>query len=99
MDKVAEGDWVHACHNMNKVTGYVVGFHDDGVVVQTTIPKGYGVVVLPVSELIPGSEVIWMDDIPTLIDLSLQLRDREWFEKWRYEMSLWKPVGDVLPQQ
>jgi hypothetical protein len=87
------GEWVHTCHNMNKITGYIVGVNANEVTVFATIPKNYGEITLRKSEVWLADNTIWMDDIPALIDLSLTLKDKDWFEKWVNEMSLWKTVN------
>lgn len=89
------GDWVHTCHDMNKITGFIIDKDSQDVTIQVTIPDGYGVIKMPQDEVWTADDTIWLDDIPALIDLSLQLRDREWFEKWLYELSLWKPIGEL----
>jgi hypothetical protein len=88
-------DWIYSVHNNNKITGFITHMDDLEVIVQVTIPSNYGTINLLVESVWLTDEHIWMDDIPTLIDLSLQIRDREWFEKWRHELSLWKPISEI----
>lgn len=88
-------DWIHTCHNMNKITGFITEINGNEVIVFVTIPQGYGSITLKLADIWPADETIWMDDIPTMIDLSLKTRDKEWFQKWMKEMSLWKSVEEV----
>jgi len=90
------GDWVHTCHKMNKITGFVTNISSDSVTIHVTIPLNYGILTLPRADVWEGSDTIWMDDIPTLIDLSLMIRDEQWFKQWLHELSLWRPVNSVL---
>lgn len=90
------GEWVFTVHEENKITGFVTKINDDQVDIFVTIPKGYGSITKPVSKVWDHNEtVIWMDDIPALIDLSLQIKDEEWFRKWAHELSLWRPASKL----
>jgi hypothetical protein len=88
-------DWVHAFDGAEKLTGFVVAFAPGRVVIQTTIPKNYGAVIVPTEDVMPADDTIWLDDIPALIDLALMIRDREWFQKWVHELSMWKSVEEI----
>jgi hypothetical protein len=90
------GNWVHTSHNMHKITGFVIGKGNSTIMIQVTIPRNYGSIMVPFEEAWLSDDCVWMDDIPFLIDLSLKIKDEEWFNKWTYELSLWKPVGDVF---
>ncbi|MNC46575.1 hypothetical protein D3C75_955990 [compost metagenome] len=90
------GDWVFAVHEGNKITGFLAGICDELASVFVTIPQGYGMITMPLKELGSHNEpVVWLDDIPALIDLSLDVRDREWFNQWVYELLLWKPAAAI----
>lgn len=91
-------DWVHTCHNMNKITGFVIGFADDQILINVTIPKDYGVIAVNQKDVLPADDTIWLDDIPSLIDLALMIRDREWFQKWVRELSMWMSVEELNHQ-
>lgn len=88
-------DWIHTNHNMKKITGFVIDINESRVAIYVTIPKNYGALVMNQNDVWLADESIWMDDIPTLIDLSLMIGDREWFEKWTKELSMWKEVEKV----
>lgn len=88
-------DWVHTCHNMNKITGYITDVTDEDITICVTIPHNYGTIIMNRNDVWLADETIWMDDIPTMIDLSLMIRDREWFQHWLKEMSLWKSIEEV----
>ncbi|KKX52427.1 hypothetical protein [Brevibacillus borstelensis] len=85
-------DWVHTCHNMNKITGYITNIFHDRIDICVTIPRGYGNISVNRRDAWLADDTIWMDDIPAMIDLSLMIRDKEWFDHWMKEMSLWKSV-------
>ncbi|MDY7222070.1 hypothetical protein [Halalkalibacterium halodurans] len=89
-------DWAHTVHNRNKITGFVTRINGDEVTLQVTEPKGYGSIKIDKKEIIKSSEAIWLDDIPSLIDLSLAIKDQEWFNKWVSELRKWKRVEEVL---
>lgn len=88
-------DWVNTCHNLNKITGFVTDISADQVTICVTIPKNYGHIMVKREEAWLADDSIWMDDIPTMIDLSLMIRDKEWFQKWIKELSMWKSVEEV----
>ncbi|WP_068786630.1 hypothetical protein [Paenibacillus phocaensis] len=94
------GDWAFALHEGTKITGYVTGINSGQVDLFVTNPKGYGPVTMPVSEVgIHGAPVVWPDDIPAMIDLSLMIRDEDWFRHWMYELSLWKPIESFMSRR
>lgn len=88
-------EWVHTCHNMNKITGFITEINNEQATIFVTIPKNYGEINVKLKDLIPGSTIIWLDDIPTLIDLSLVTQDKDWFIKWTNELRLWKPINTI----
>lgn len=90
------GDWIFTAHNGNKITGFITDFENGKASIHVTIPKNYGSVQMDISEIyLHNDPVIWMDDIPSLIDLSLQIKDEEWFRKWVHELSIWKPASEL----
>lgn len=93
------GDWVHFLHQGQKHTGFILEAAEHESEVQITIPKDCGIVKVATIELIPGDSVIWMDDIPVMIDLSLKIRDEQWFIHWVHELSLWKPIETLMGRQ
>lgn len=98
--KIKVGDWVFTSHEGNKITGFVATMPTDRVDIIVTIPKGYEPITMPISDVWTHDNVVLSpDDIPTLIELSLMLNDEEWFRKWTYELSLWKPVESFISRQ
>jgi uncharacterized protein YkvS len=93
---VKVSDWVHTVHNQNKITGFITAINDNKVNVFVTIPKEYGEIEVLTNDIIESNNRVWMDDIPSIIDLSIQIRDKEWFEKWTNEMRKWKKVNEVF---
>ncbi|MNW64339.1 hypothetical protein D3C74_426180 [compost metagenome] len=92
------GDWVYGVHNGNKITGFIKGITGDLVDIIVTIPRKYEAITKPVSEVWvhDGKDIVLSpDDIPVLIDLSLQIKDEEWLRKWTYELSLWRPATEL----
>lgn len=83
---------------MNKITGFLLDVDEDKLTIQVTIPANYGTIVMDSKGVWSSDDTIWPDDIPVLIDLSLAMRDRNWFDKWRYELSLWRPVDQFFHQ-
>lgn len=90
------GDWVHFPYNGEKITGFIIAKTEENIAVQVTIPTPDRVIEIPQTEVVMGSCTIWFDDIPTLIDLALATKDKQWFEKWIQEFSLWKPIQTVI---
>lgn len=88
-------DWVHTCHNMNKITGYITDLSYEQVTICVTIPRNYGNITVNRRDAWMADDTIWMDDIPAMIDLSLMTRDKEWFRHWMKELSMWKSVEEV----
>lgn len=88
-------DWVHTCHDMNKITGFVTSIEGEEISVCVTIPANYGMICIDKKDVWLADDTIWLDDIPILIDLSLMIRDKEWFGKWRDELALWKSIDEV----
>lgn len=87
------GDWVFTTHEGNKITGFVTGIENEYVDILVTVPRDYGTISMPMAKVWNNNEIlISPDDIPSLIDLSLLFKDKEWFKHWVHELSLWKPV-------
>ncbi|NWL87566.1 MULTISPECIES: hypothetical protein [unclassified Paenibacillus] len=92
------GDWIFTAHNGNKITGFITDMAGDWVDIFVTIPQRYGTITRPISEVWTHDDkdvVLSPDDIPALIDLSLQIKDEEWFRKWAHELSLWRPASEL----
>ncbi len=87
-------DWVNGSYNRQQITGFIMGIDKQHATVYVTTPN-YGPIVVPLDDIWEADSTIWPDDIPALIDLSLAIRDKEWFQKWVHELSLWKPVEEV----
>lgn len=82
------GDWVHAIHLRTKVTGYVVDLYASCIEVYVTLPARYGekhgnfgLMTFDKYSVLKADEAPYPDDLHDLIDLTLQLRDKEWFNK------------------
>lgn len=80
------GEWVQANHLKTKVTGYVVEIYGSCIEVYVTLPKNYGqrhgtfgLMTFDKYNVAKADEAPSPDDRHDLIDLTLQLRDREWF--------------------
>ncbi|WP_152397755.1 IDEAL domain-containing protein [Paenibacillus cellulositrophicus] len=92
---MTEGDWVFASYRGQKVTGFLLLMRESTVLVQATIPNDLGIIEVSTDRVSwNNNAVICMDDLPELIDLSLDWKDKEWFEKWTNELSLWKRLTD-----
>ncbi|GIO59819.1 IDEAL domain-containing protein [Paenibacillus cineris] len=92
---MTEGDWVFASYRGQKVTGFLLLMRESTVLVQATIPHDLGIIEVSTDRISwNNNAVICMDDLPELIDLSLDWKDKEWFEKWTHELSLWKRLTD-----
>lgn len=92
-------DWVNTSHNMNKITGFITDTDETSITVFVTIPKNYGVLRIRKTDAWLAGNTVWYDDIPTMIDLALDLKDKEWFDYWTYELSLWTTPEKVFEKK
>jgi hypothetical protein len=89
------GDWVHTMHGNNKITGFITNFEDKMVIIFVTIPKDYGVIMVNKNFTLKPNLLIHPKDLPSLIDLSLDIKDREWFITLVRELKLWNTPGTI----
>lgn len=89
------GEWVCGVYKDKKYKGFLLADNEDHKLIQSTVPAHFGIINVPEVDVWPHEEVmIWMDDIPTLIEASLAWRDKEWFMKWTDELSQWHSVTE-----
>lgn len=90
------GEWVCGVYKGQKYKVFLLADNGDHKLIHSTIPAYFGIINVPEDDVWTDEEVmISPDDIPTLIEMSLAFRDKEWFMKWSHELSLWKPVNEV----
>lgn len=90
------GEWVSGVYKGHKYKGFLLADNGDHKLIQSTIPAHFGIINVQGDDVWTDGEVIISpDDIPTLIEVSLAIRDKEWFMKWTHELSLWRPVSEI----
>ncbi len=96
---VGVSDWVRTLHGMDKTTGFVVAANVDTVEVFVTIPEDYGYVTKKRSEVWLADDTMSPDDISSLIDVSLAIKDQALFQKLCDEMKLWRKAEEVFHKE
>ncbi|WCK56326.1 hypothetical protein PP175_10645 [Aneurinibacillus sp. Ricciae_BoGa-3] len=82
-------DWVYTVHNKNKITGFITEINNKKATIFVTIPINYGEIIVSKNIILKSSILLHLDDLPTLIDLSLSIKDKAWFNKLVNERKLW----------
>ncbi|MNC01396.1 IDEAL domain protein [compost metagenome] len=92
------GDWIWGLTDKKeKVTGFVVEELKHSYKVCGTLYQDNRIVRVRKSEARKHNKVILsIDDLPTLIDLALHLRDEKWFYELTEELNRWKPVENIM---
>lgn len=92
------GDWVHTVCNQEKITGFITEFNtiDIVTILVTGLNNNGEYLKCKRNELIESNKIIHPDDLASLLDVSLFLHEKEWFEDWYEEKEKWKPVVDFL---
>lgn len=93
------GDWIYSVHEYEKVQGFVLEEVQGRrwVMVRVTTPPHMGVVAIPRRLAYKNNEICrGPDELLSLIDLALDLRDREWFEDLTHELSTWKAAENIF---
>lgn len=100
------GEWVHFGYNKSFVSGFITDTKVDTVRVKTvyymdsiSIVYRNDDVETSLSVCCVQSKCIHPDDLPILIDLSLQMNDKEWFNELMYELSLWRSPSEVMGKE
>ncbi|AMQ66601.1 group-specific protein-like protein [Bacillus phage Shbh1] len=95
--KWREGDWVSVVCKDQKVTGYIEYLGETVALVKSTTSHNFGrTLAVYRKDLMEVSNIIHVDDLPYLIDLSIAMEDKEWFMELSYELKKWKKAEDVL---
>lgn len=81
-------DWIHAYHSVGEITGFITEMSSDMLTVFVTIPSGIGEIQIKRASAWLAEKHIQMQDIPSLLDLSLLTKDKEWFEELRTDLSM-----------
>ena len=75
-------DWVHVSHDGVRITGFIVEIWEAVVKIRITDPKNRGnVLMVKKSDIQEAKHALHSQDIRSLIDLALELKDEEWFNQ------------------
>lgn len=92
------GEWVNGIIGMRNMRGFLLEIGETQALMRVTDPdedKDLSVMV-EIRDLIPSSFVIHHEDIPSLIDLALSLKDEQWFNELTHELNLWKTANEYF---